>query len=111
MERDNWPFRPNGPEGAKKDKGGPPGGDFRPQWRIPLWQILFMLLLLWIWQDAITNYTVKTLSYSEFKEHLKRGEVTEAKLFPDQVTGKMELRQGTNTVSPAGTTTNASAGN
>src|SRR4051812_8135603 len=108
MERDNWPFRPNGPEGAKKDKGGPPGGDFRPQWKLPLWQIVFMLLLLWVWQDAITNYMVKTLSYSEFKEHLKRGEVTEAKLYPEQITGRIGLKGGTDTV--AVRTTNSVAG-
>ena len=51
-----------------------------------------MLILLWIWQDAITNYTVKTIPYSEFKEHVSKGEVIEATISPDRIDGKIELK-------------------
>ena len=105
MEGENWPFKRNRDEHGKGQKdGAPSGGDFQPKWKIPLWQIVFMLLLLWIWQDAITNYTVKTLSYSEFKEHLRKGEVKEAKLYPDQITGRLEWNgAGTNAMSVVST--------
>ena len=51
-----------------------------------------MLVVLWIWQDAVSNYTVKTLPYSEFKQHLRQGEVIEARLSPDQIDGKIVLQ-------------------
>lgn len=63
-----------------------------PQWKLPIWHIIFMLVLLWVWQDAVSNYTVKTLSYSEFKEHVRRGDVVEAKVSPEQVTGRIVLK-------------------
>ena len=69
-----------------------------PKWKLPIWHILFMLLLLWIWQEAITNYTVRTLPYSEFKTHLRAGEVLEATVKPDQITGRIELKSSTNAV-------------
>ena len=56
-----------------------------------------MLILLWIWQDAVSNYSVKTIPYSEFKEHVRNGEVTEARISPDRIQGKIELKvSGTN---------------
>jgi cell division protease FtsH len=65
-----------------------------------------MLILLWIWQDAVTNYTVKTLLYSDFKEHVRKGEVLEAKISPDRIQGKIQPKtSGTNAVS--GSVTNA----
>ena len=67
-----------------------------------------MLIILWIWQDAVSNLTVRTLSYSEFKRHLRSGEVTEAKISPDRIQGKIELKPGsTNAIARA---TNAPAG-
>jgi cell division protease FtsH len=105
MNGDKWRFpgkagKPEKPEpGATK---GPPG-DLTPKYRLPIWNILLMLILLWIWQDAITNYTVKTLPYSEFKEHVRKGEVTEASISPDRIQGKIKLLgTGTNvTATPA----------
>ncbi|MGZ8920900.1 MAG: ATP-dependent metallopeptidase FtsH/Yme1/Tma family protein, partial [Limisphaerales bacterium] len=66
-----------------------------------------MLILLWIWQDAVSNLTVKTLNYSEFKQHVRNGEVTEAKVSPDRIQGKISLKpENTNSVAVA---TNAPA--
>src|SRR5688572_29255816 len=69
-----------------------------------MWNILLMLLLLWIWQDAITNYTVKTLPYSEFKEHVRKGEVLEATVSPDRVQGKIQLKTNTTNITAAAAT-------
>jgi cell division protease FtsH len=91
MDGDDWPPKPNRADsGAKKDKLPFPGPS---RWKLPLWNILLMLFLLWIWQDALNNYTVKTLSYSEFKQHLARGEVSTVKLGADQVEGKIVLKR------------------
>lgn len=59
-----------------------------------------MLLLLWIWQDAVTNYSIRTLPYSTFKEHLRQQEVTEVLIKPDKISG---------TILPKSVTTNAPA--
>ena len=49
----------------------------QPEWKFPLWYIGLMLLLLWVWQDTFTQFTVQTIPYSEFKAYLARGDVTE----------------------------------
>ena len=73
MNGGKWPRKGERSEPPKTNKGDIPENGPSIKWKIPLWQILMMLLMLWIWQDAITNYTVKTLTYSEFKTHLKNG--------------------------------------
>ncbi len=108
MNGGKWPRKGERSEPPKTNKGDIPENGPSIKWKIPLWQILMMLLMLWIWQDAITNYTVKTLTYSEFKTHLKNGEITEAKLSPDQISGKIELKAATN--APAVQATNANNG-
>jgi cell division protease FtsH len=89
MNGEKWPF---------SGKGGKPdrqGSGFDPRFKLPLWHILMMLILLWIWQDAISNYTVKTLPYSTFKEHVRRGEVSEVRIGPEQIDGKIALKSAT----------------
>ena len=93
MEGDQRPARGKPPEESNK----PP--DQWPKWKLPIWHVLFMLLLLWIWQEAITNYTVRTLPYSEFKEHLRAGEVIAITVKPDEITGRIR----TNAVAQAAT--------
>jgi cell division protease FtsH len=96
MTGDKWRFPEQGNKGEK------PGVDSPPKWKLPLWHIIFMLVLLWIWQDAVSNYTVKTLPYSEFKEHVRKGEVTEARVSLEQVTGKITLKTaGATNAAPA----------
>ncbi|MDB6028960.1 MAG: ftsH1 [Verrucomicrobiales bacterium] len=62
-------------------------GQASPKWNFPLWYIPFMILLLWMWQGAFSQIAVKTVPYSEFKEYLGRGEVTEAMIKEDEITG------------------------
>ena len=59
-----------------------------------LYGITGQLILLWVWQDTVTNLTVKTLNYSEFKKHVRSGEVVEAKISPDRIQGKIVLKPG-----------------
>jgi cell division protease FtsH len=68
-----------------------------------------MLLLLWIWQGAFMQFSVKTIPYSELKTHLQRGEVLEVTLREDVVEGKIQLAKapsGTNAASAAVVRTN-----
>ncbi len=37
------------------------------------WYIFVMLILLWIWQDALRQVAMRTIPYSEFKTRLARG--------------------------------------
>src|SRR6266540_1746021 len=64
-------------------------GKVQPEWKFPLWYIGLMLLLLWLWQDTFTQFTVQTIPYSEFKVHLARGEVTECAVRETEITGRI----------------------
>lgn len=101
MNGGKWPFG----EGKKQDQARK-DGPMPPPWRLPLWHILFMLILLWIWQDAVSNYTVRTLPYSTFKEHVLAREVVEAKVSPEQITGRIVLKASTNRTGRAQAGTN-----
>jgi cell division protease FtsH len=107
MSGDKWRFRAKAgkPDRRESRTGKDSGPNIPPPYRLPLWNILLMLILLWIWQDAITTYTVKTLPYSEFKEHVRKGEVLEATVSPDRIQGKIQLKgtAGTNVTIQTGT--------
>lgn len=62
-------------------------------WNISPWSLILILIVLWIWQDAVWNLTVKTIPYSELKEHIAREEVTEASIGETQIQGKITLKQ------------------
>jgi cell division protease FtsH len=75
---------------SKGVRGNEPKGGLDPKWRLPLWHIALMMVMLWIWQDAVTNYTVKSIPYSEFKGYLRQGQVTEAVIHEQQITGNID---------------------
>jgi cell division protease FtsH len=58
-----------------------------------------LVLLLWSWQAMFSRAAYTTIPYSEFKERLRRGEITEALVKPDTIEGRMRLL-------PSGTGTN-----
>lgn len=104
MEPKEWPFK----TGSQKSGKDQPKTSFDPKWRLPLWHFLLMLVLLWIWQDAVTNYNVKTIPYSDFKHFLHQNEVTECVIRQEQINGKIDRKRdsppppaGTNSVSAA----------
>jgi hypothetical protein len=41
------------------------------------WYLFLMIVLLWVWQDALRQVSLHTIPYSEFKSRLARGEVSE----------------------------------
>src|SRR5437764_14605256 len=70
----------------------------------PFWYLIFMLLLVWLWQAAVGQYAVRTIPYSALKQHLKNGEVTECVVKEDVVEGKIQPKtpssQGTSAKAP-----------
>ncbi len=74
----------NGPEGPRLPAVRPPF----------LWYLMLMLILLWIWQDALRQVSLSTIPYSEFKARLARGEVSECTVEQDEITGKATPKPG-----------------
>jgi cell division protease FtsH len=70
-----------------KSPGGP--GKIPPQWSAILWYLPVMFFLLWMWQQAFSNLTVRTVPYSDFKAALEHGEVSDVMLRQDTVEGKI----------------------
>ena len=67
-------------------------GKVSPKWTFPLWYIPFMILLLWLWQGAFSQLTVKTIPYSEFKTYVNRGDVTEAMIKEEEIVGTIKSK-------------------
>ena len=59
-----------------------------------------MLIALWLWQSMIIQFAYHAIPYSEFKEHLKRGEVVECTVKEDAIEGKIEPKQETPAPNP-----------
>jgi cell division protease FtsH len=49
-----------------------------------------MLLLLWLWQSAIVQYSYKTIPYSQFKHYLAKHEVAEVVIKQNVIEGKIQ---------------------
>jgi cell division protease FtsH len=67
-------------------------GKFDPQTRWLLSYILLTLLMLWVWQGLFQQLSVRTIPYSEFKQHLAQKEVVECAVREDEIAGKIEPR-------------------
>src|SRR5688500_2164882 len=71
------------------------------EWKsFPYWYLLLMLVLLWLWQGAFTQFSVQTIAYSEFKERLRRGEVIEAAVKETTIDGKINPKPGSPPTQP-----------
>src|SRR5882672_3200259 len=79
-----------------------------PKWSSPIWYLPVMLLLLWFWQSTISQFAYRTIPYSEFKDHLRRGEVAECVVKDDAIEGKVQPKPDAAT--PTVTPTNPPAG-
>src|SRR5579862_301841 len=73
----------------------------KPNWRINFWPFFVMLLVLWGWQAAVNQFSVRTIPYSEFRAHLARHEVKDAVVKQDEITGRIvpQVAPATNTAS------------
>jgi cell division protease FtsH len=78
------------PKRRKKDSKSRVPEMLGPQWRFPLWYFVIAFALLWVWQSAFTQFTVRTIPYSEFKNYLAQGQVTEAQVGETEIKGKIE---------------------
>ena len=67
---------------AKVDKQG-------PQWRFIITYLLVTLFILWGWQEAFRQATLRTIPYSQFKDYLALHEVTEAVVKENEIDGKI----------------------
>jgi cell division protease FtsH len=83
----------------KKGAGAP-----SDQWRYLFVYVIALLLIVWFWQEAISRVSVKTIPYSQFKQHLAQGEVAEVNVSTDVIYGKIRPRAGV-----TGTNQNATA--
>ncbi len=81
----------NKPRKRGSNKGLPNPLD--PQWRFSLWYLLVAFLLLVLWQQTFSQLAVRTIPYSDFKNYLAKGEVTECEVRDDEVTGKIEPKK------------------
>ena len=87
----------------------PPKRDLKPsppKWSSPLWFLPLMLILLWFWQSTIVSFAFKTIPYSEFKEHLAKGEVIECTVKETTIEGSIRAKAAPAPETPA---TNAPA--
>src|SRR5215467_5992641 len=80
-----------------------------PKWNFPWWYLPVMLAMLWIWQSTITHFAYREIPYSEFKAHLRSGEVTEATVREESIDGKIRLKAENTATNTAAGQTNATA--
>src|SRR5215475_4751047 len=88
------------PPPKRESKPGP------PKWNSPIWYLPIMLLLLWAWQSTISQFSYRPLSYSEFKDYLRRGQLVKCVIKTDTVEGEINptlkpiAQPGTNVALP-----------
>ncbi len=72
---------PPSPRDPTRKPPVPPGkGDVPPYMRALLWQIPIILIFLWFWQEYLSSKRVETIPYSEFKQYVAAGAVTECQI-------------------------------
>lgn len=79
------PETPKEPVGPSEKKDGPPR---RIPWAsFPWWYILIVLVILWVWQDFLLFSPTKTIPYSQFKQYLTDGQVTDCEIRETEIIG------------------------
>ncbi len=74
------------PRSNKQPSGSPP----KPEWRWMIWYLILTLGLLWVWQEAARQVVYRTIPYSEFKDDLNEGEVTDCSIAESEIEGKIQ---------------------
>lgn len=64
-------------------------------WNFPIWYLVLVFVTLWVWQSVLGQMTVRTIDYSEFKEHLRRGEVQEVVVKEESIEGRIRASKDT----------------
>jgi cell division protease FtsH len=60
-----------------------------PQGRFLLLYLIATLLVLWGWQEWFDHWTVRTIPYSQFKRHLRLGEVRQVEVRETEIFGRI----------------------
>ncbi len=92
-EQSRMPPRMNPPGGRRPRPGPPgpgsPGPDQKP--RFPsssvIGYIIMMLILLWVWQEYAGSMVVKAIPYSQFKQYVSEGRISQCTVGPDDIRG------------------------
>ena len=79
---------PLGPGSPQRKPEEPP-----PPWKFTLIYIALGLFLLWLWQDMWYVVSVRTIPYSQFKQHLLQGEVVQCQVRDNVITGKIRRKE------------------
>ncbi len=65
-------------------------GGSAPSWSTWIWFLIMTLGLLWFWQEGSRQVGVRTIPYSQFKEYVRNGEVTECSVEKTEIVGKIQ---------------------
>ncbi len=71
-----------------------------PRWPRGLLYFLFAMVILWGWQDAFYQMSVRTIPYSQFKAYLARHEVAAAVVKQNEIDGRIVPKNQTPAPSP-----------
>src|ERR1041385_5095295 len=82
------PICHNMPDSPKSPRDPPPTRT-PPRWNFPIWYLPVALVLLWVWQSMVVQFAYKTIPYSEFKEHLRKGEVKQCAVKENSIEGTL----------------------
>jgi cell division protease FtsH len=88
-----------------RDRPGKEFNPLKPKWTSPLWYLPIMLLILWAWQSAVVQFSVKVIPYSDFKGFLAKGEVSECVVRQDSIEGKIQPKPESTAKVPPGSET------
>jgi cell division protease FtsH len=72
-------------------------GENNANWGFNFWPFFLMLLVLWGWQAAVNQFSVRTIPYSEFRGHLARRAVKDAIVKQDEIVGRIFPATGSGT--------------
>jgi cell division protease FtsH len=87
-EEDSNSIRNRGDKGKQPPSGGSGGGPIR-SWLAPVLVAMLLVYAIFSMQRFIAS---KSITYSEFRTHLDRGEVVECKVSLDFIEGKIKLK-------------------
>ncbi len=85
---------PSGSDPPSKDPDPKEGGWPPPQWGALVIYLIIGLLVLWIWQEAFRQVATRTITYSEFKTLLRKGEISECSVEQDEIVGTVQPKTG-----------------
>ncbi len=60
-------------------------------WQAWMWYLPTMLITLWLWQEVFYTMAIKTIPYSEFKQHVAERTVTECDIRADEIDGLIRI--------------------